>query len=160
MLAGLIAGAAWGVGARVAMRVVAVAAGERPEFSLGATLAILLFTAFVGVPAGLVFTAVRRFVSGPAWRQGLVFGVVVLLVLGTLLYRSPFQQEAVELGLLPLTIGMFGPLLLLAGVAVALVHGPLERRLPAGPLASVLILLGPIAYEVVLIVIAMTVRFD
>jgi hypothetical protein len=129
MLAGMIGGIVWGVGARAAMRAIVLTSHQLPQFSLGGTLMILLVGVFIGVPVGLAFLPVRRFVPGPLWRRGLVFGAVVLAVLGTLLYRSGFQEEAPDARALPLAIGLFGTLFVLLGAVVAWAYGELDRRL-------------------------------
>jgi hypothetical protein len=159
MLAGMIAGVVWGVGARAAMRVIALAAHQLPEFSLGGTLMIVLLGAAIGIPASLLFLAVRVIVHGPAWRQGLVFGGVVLLTLGSLLAVSVFREEADGLGVAPLAAGLFGALFVLFGLLVGLLVGPIERRVlggrPAGSLslARWLILATPVVYMVAIVVL-------
>jgi hypothetical protein len=91
-----------------------------------------MFGAFVGALAGLAYLATARIVGGSIWRRGLAFGSLALLALGGLLYSSPFKDEAAGLGQLPLTIALFAPLLVLFGLAVAIIYRALDRRLLAG----------------------------
>ena len=64
VLAGMLGGVVAGVGARIAMRVVALIASGVGSFSLGGTLAILLFGVIVGMPFGALFVGVRRWLPG------------------------------------------------------------------------------------------------
>jgi hypothetical protein len=166
MLAGMIGGIAWGVGARAAMRAIVLTTHQLPQFTLGGTLIILLVGVLFGVPAALVFVPVRRFMPGPAWRRGLVFGALVLAVVGTMLYRSGFQEEAPSASALSLAIGLFGALFVLFGLVVAWVHEPLNRRLLApgqGRVASILsalLLALPLVLEIGLISVMMLGLFE
>lgn len=155
LLGGMAGGVVWGIGARAAMRVIALVAHQRPEFSWGGTLAILLLGAFGGIAVSLPYLAVRRFVPGGWLRRGLIFGVIALLALGYLVYQSPpFQDESAATGQLWLAIALFAPLLVIYGTVVAAVYEPLDRRLlrgQSGRLQSALavaLLLLPVIYEV------------
>jgi hypothetical protein len=128
--AGLAAGLFWAVLARLAMRIMALLAGRTPEFSLEGTLLILLVGAFIGIPAGLLFVAIRRFLPGTARTKALGFGLLVLLVLGYPFYVGPLRGEAV-LGHETLAFVMFEGLLLVFGVAMAALAMWLDRRVPA-----------------------------
>ena len=72
LLAGMLGGVVAGVGARIAMRVVALIASGVGSFSLGGTLAILLFGVIVGMPFGALFVGVRRWLPGAAMWKGLI----------------------------------------------------------------------------------------
>src|SRR5215213_4038768 len=98
LLAGLVAGAvAGGVGARVAMRVVALVAGHNRDgqltdadavvgqITLEGTLFLLGAGAYLGLPGGLLYVAVRRWLPGAGIRKGLAFGGLLLLLFGSLI---------------------------------------------------------------------------
>ncbi len=128
--AGLVAGLLWGIGLRLAMRIMALLAGQSPEFSLGGTLIILLVGVFIGIPAGLIFVAIRKYLPGSGAWKSLMFGLLVLLVLGYPFYVGPLRGEAVP-GYEILAFVMFEGLLVVFGMAVAVVAGRLETYLPA-----------------------------
>ncbi|MGH2521200.1 MAG: hypothetical protein ACRDH2_01745, partial [Anaerolineales bacterium] len=109
-IAGMLGGLAAGAGARLAMRGVALLAGQPPGFTLGGTLAILLFGVILGLPFGALFASVRRWLPG-AWPwQGLIFGVILTLVF----VAPPFllTRPEGELAILPPLAGfsLFAPL--------------------------------------------------
>ena len=54
-LAGVTAGVVWSIGARLAMRIVALIDGREPEFSVGCTLVILIAGVMFGTPLALLF---------------------------------------------------------------------------------------------------------
>jgi hypothetical protein len=142
MLAGMAGGVVWGVGARAAMRAIALAAGHRPDFSWGGTLGILLLGAFVGGLAGLPYLAVRRLAPAGRGRRALAYCLLVMLTLGPLVYLSPpFQGEAASTGQLGLAVALFAPLLVILGWVVVAVTEALDRRLlrpGAGRIATAL----------------------
>ncbi len=155
LLAGMIGGVVWGVGARAAMRVVALAAGHRPDFSWGGTLGIVLLGAFCGVLVSLPYLAVRRVVPGGWRRRALAYGLLALLLLAAPVYLSPpFQQESKSTGQLGLAIALFAPLLSVFGASVAGVYEALDRRLlragqnRAVTVLGVALLLLPVLYTV------------
>lgn len=127
VLAGLVVGlVVGGTGARIAMRGVALMAGMQPEFSVGGTLAILVLGAILGVPAGLLFVAARRFLPVPARWKGLIFGLIC-----SLLFIAPFfLSPQGELALVSPLVGasLFGPIPILYAVALAVVVDRMERR--------------------------------
>ena len=79
-LAGLVLGAAWGVAARVWMRLVSTT----PEFSWEGTLGIIGLAAWLGALVGLATTALRQGRSG-WWRMAVVPGLVLFLSPGMVL---------------------------------------------------------------------------
>jgi len=157
-LSGFMGGIVWGIGARIAMRIVALAAHQPTEFSGGGTLMILMVGAFFGVPAGLIFAVLRRSVRGSALRQGIALGSLALLLLGPLIYQG-FRGEATDLNVVPLAIGLFGALFFVLGLATAFVYQPLDRRLLNGmqthgaAIGGSILLALPFVYEIVVIAI-------
>ena len=126
---GLAAGLVWGLAGRLAMRIMALVAGRPTEFSAGGTLLILLVGAFFGIPLGLLFIGVRRYLPGSDLRKSILFGLVVLLVLGYPFYLGPLRGETV-LGHETLAFVMFESLLVMFGVLIAAVASRLDRYTP------------------------------
>jgi hypothetical protein len=127
-LAGLVAGIlAVGFGARIAMRIVALVAGMRPNFSFEGTLIVLIFGATFGVIFGIVFVAVRRYLPLSGLRKGLMFGVILLL----LIIVPPFLLvSGGELALVPPLAGLavFGPIPIAYGILLAAAVQRFEQR--------------------------------
>jgi len=157
-LSGFMGGIVWGIGARIVMRIVALAAHQPTEFSGGGTLMILMVGAFCGMPVGLIFAALRRRVRGSAPRQGIALGSLVLLLFGPLIYQG-FRGEATDLEVVSLAIGLFGALFFVLGLATALVYRPLDHRLLNGSqnhsaaIGGSILLALPFVYEIVVIAI-------
>ena len=126
---GLIAGFGWGLGARLAMRIMAIAADRPTAFTLERTSFILLSGMFFGVPIGLIYCVVRKLVPGSGLRKGLSYGIVVLVCLAYPFYMGPLREEAV-LGYQWLAIILFGGLFLIVGIVVAAVFAWLDRVVP------------------------------
>jgi hypothetical protein len=130
LLSGMLGGVVWGIGARGAMRVIALAAEHYPEFSWGGTLMILMLGACMGILISLPYLAVRRLFRRGWLQRGLLYGLLVLLALGYLVYLSPpFQGEVAETGELGLAIALFAPLLVIYGIVVAAVYEFLDQRI-------------------------------
>ena len=127
--AGVAGGILWGILARVAMRVMALVAGRPTEISAEGTLLIILVGVFLGIPSGLVFVAIRRWLPHGLFLRACVFGLVVVSVLGYPFYVGPLRDEGI-LGHAYLAFFMFEGLLVLFGMAVAVVAAWLERRVP------------------------------
>lgn len=126
---GAIAGIVWALGARVAMRLVALQLEQPVSFSVAGTLLIVLFGLFFGIPLGLLLTASGRYLPRRTMWRGLVNGLLVLVALGYPFYLGPIRDEGSSTPLL-LSIVLFGGLLVLFGVVVSLANAGLERRLP------------------------------
>ena len=132
LLSGLIAGLTAGVGSRIAMRLVALDSGSEPAFSIGGTLFIILMGALLGVPLGLLFVAVRRWLPGPALVQGISFGVLSALLFLSLLVplllreTSELNSEIAGVNVL-LAINVFVTPLIVYGLTVAMAVELLER---------------------------------
>lgn len=124
-IAGVVAGVATGLMARLAMRFIVVLRGETPEFSLGGTAGILF--AFVLMAGALAMTyalVTRGFRRGPGpggW------ALVGLALLAGVLVVTPLRQE-ISRG--PAFVGLFIPVGLFLGWMAAWVGKRLTRRLP------------------------------
>ncbi len=137
ILAGMLGGVVAGVGARVAMRIVALATSGVGSFSLGGTLAILIVGVILGMPFGMLFVGVRRWLPGaPLWK-GLIFGAALALIF----VAPPFLliEPEGELALVsPLIgLGLFAPLPLAYGVVVAFAAERLGQKYATAPRQSV-----------------------
>jgi len=128
LLSGLIGGVMWGVGARIAMRIVALAAHQRPEFSIGGTMGILVIGAIFGTPLGLLFASIRRYVPCSTPRAGLLFGGLVLLLVSVPFYLGPLSDESSAGGRI-LAVALFGSLFVGFGMVVASAHQWLELHM-------------------------------
>lgn len=115
---GLLAGLLTGAAARIAMRIFALADGMEPTFSLEGTLTILLiFGVVLGVPLGVIYVRFWRPLTGISPRNGLAFGVLLLLVLVALPFMLIPSDEATLVRRL-IAIGSFVPVPLVYGLAV------------------------------------------
>ncbi len=133
VLSGIVGGIVAGVGARIAMRIVALIAEGQGSFSLGGTLAILLFGAVLGIVFGPLFVGVRRWLPGPAWLKGLTFGVA-----GAFIFIAPpffLVEPEGELAIVSPLVGfsLFGPLPVAFGLVVAPLTGWLDRKYQSAP---------------------------
>jgi hypothetical protein len=90
-LTGLVVGiAALGLGGRIAMRILAVAAHRPTHFGLGASLGILLIGGILGILASTPVAAVSR------WRTRRPVTVGVLYGTGLFLILIPMQPQAIR----------------------------------------------------------------
>ena len=115
-----------GIGGRIAMRVIARAAGLTPGFSLGGSSEVLFAGAWRGVVGGLFFATLRRF--GPENRFARVLllgGLLFAFSLATL--PASLRSLATELDVVPLALALFGGLFGLYGATVEWKRGPSAR---------------------------------
>lgn len=126
VLAGAAAGVLWGIGARGAMRAVALAAGDRTEFTVGGTAMILVAGAILGAVLGLIFAAVRRWLPGNGADQGSIAGsfLLVFLLLPLTLF-GPVEIDRVGL----VGLSSFGTLFIIFGASLGALLSRLDRRL-------------------------------
>lgn len=156
LLSGGLGGLVWGIGARIAMRVVALAAHQATDFSVGGTVGILMMGAIFGAPFGLLFATVRRWLPDTGPRTGLLFGGLVLLLMGLPFYLGPLAEEG-QNGNRLLAVGMFAALFIVFGMVVALVYPQLDRRMfggvqrRLGALAGLALLIATITIEAILV---------
>lgn len=119
VLACIGGGLVLGIGGRLVMLLIALAADITPGFSLGGTAEVLATGFIIGIPAGLFFIAVRKHIRVPGLWKGGLFGGILFLIL--VLIPPPAARSAVAgVGhrFLPLTISLFGPLFVTYGIVV------------------------------------------
>ncbi|MEA2593744.1 MAG: hypothetical protein QOF01_213 [Thermomicrobiales bacterium] len=154
LLAGLVAGfVAGGMGSRVAMRVVALVAGREHygevtdadaivgRITADGTGFLLFFGTFLGVPGGLLYVAVRRWVPGSGIRKGLAFGGLLLLLFGSLVIEGgnlDFRRFVPSY----LSVGLFASLFFLYGLIASAIVERLDRGGGSPPRGRILALGG------------------
>jgi hypothetical protein len=94
LLTGAAAGIVLGIGARLAMRMVAIATHFHPSASVEGTLGIILLGIIIGAAAGLIFAPLRHYLPSSQW-CGPLYGVAVMLLLVPFLL--PRLQDEVTL---------------------------------------------------------------
>ena len=139
--AGLVTGAAagaliGGIGARAAMRVVALLGEGIPSFSVGGTLGILLMGAMLGAIGGLGFAVVRRLLRLQASNRtsslrDVLAGAGYGAILSVLTVLPFFLSPTGELTLASPLVGaaLFGWIPLAYGLALGITTPWLERRM-------------------------------
>ena len=127
VLSGMGVGLAAAIGARIGMRLIAVALGRAPMFTT-ATFELLRDGLYDGILMGLLFVAIRRYLPGVGLVKGVAFGVL-LLALALQPFVLPFLGELQDAPVLGSTL--FAALFLATGIAEAAAVAGLERRLPA-----------------------------
>jgi hypothetical protein len=143
LAAGLVAGfLVVGLGGRLVMRVLGATSGDRAqgrlteadevvgEITFGGSLGFVLFVGLL-VPAGasLLYLAFRRFLPGPAWIGGLIFGLLLLATFGV---DDPLSSDNVDfkiLAPLPLAVTLVVVTALLFGVTFAALAARLDQRM-------------------------------
>jgi len=137
MLPGLVAGlVVGGVGSRVAMRIMTLTSEPATrgletdfgatvgEITLGGTLFLSIAGSVLGMAGGILYLAIRRLLPGKGWVHGLVFGTLLLALVGRLLV-APDNPDFATLSPAGLAVAMFAALPVLFG----LLFIPLHRRL-------------------------------
>ena len=144
VLVGMTAGAiAGGIGARIAMRLVAITAGPAAhglltenrsrvgEITASGTAGVLVAGALIGIFGGLLYVALeawlRRFGS---WR-GLVFGLLLLVFAAAVV--NPSNHDFRAFGSPVLNVVLFGVLFVPFGLLVAPLALWADQRFPAMP---------------------------
>ncbi len=128
LLSGLLSGMAVGVGARIAMRIVVDTTSRFPTFTPEGTLFVVLSGALLGMPIGVLYTALKQRLPGPVPVRGLLFGLILLGTAGLPLWGLP---PAGELQLSPeLGRRLFGALVIATGMLISLIEPALARRMP------------------------------
>lgn len=120
--AGGVGGVVAGGLARIAMRVVAILADERPEFSVGGTVGIVISFAILGIIAALPYLVVRRWLPAPSVVKGLGYGII----LAALICIPFFRAGEGEFGIVSPVVGaaLFAPI----GLCYSLALAPMLRR--------------------------------
>ena len=131
-ICGIAAGIITGIGARVAMRMVAEGVPDPirsiPMFTAEGTFVILGLAALAGTPFGALFAAIYDALPGPRRARGILFGVAMLVTIGPLFF-SAGRDEFITYERMVL----FSFLFPLFGVAAGLLLEPalrVARRLP------------------------------
>jgi hypothetical protein len=132
LAAGLAAGAVvGGLGGRVVMRLLFLANEETAGgitangnkvgvFTLGGTLGLILFVAlFMGVPAGMLYVVIRRWLGPTTVARGLVYGALLLVLTGSGASIDPDNFDFNLFGPAGLAVALFGMLPFGFGLAVA-----------------------------------------
>lgn len=91
-ICGIAAGMITGVGARIAMRMVADGVPDPirslPMFTAEGTAVILSLAALAGAPFGALFAAIHDALPNPRRARGLLFGVAMLVTIGPLFFTA------------------------------------------------------------------------
>jgi hypothetical protein len=117
--AGLLAGAATGVVARIMMRAFALADGMEPSFSIAGTIGVIaIFAVVLGAPLALGYFFLWRQLNLPESIRGLAYGGVLFIVLIAIPFMVIPSGEAVLRTRL-VAIASFLPVPLTYGLAVA-----------------------------------------
>jgi hypothetical protein len=118
----IIAGVILGVGGRLAMRAIGMAAGAPTAFSLGGSLEVVAFGALVGIPVAIVFLLARARSRTAAWWPGILIGLLVLLAF-VILPPGPARGAFASTRVTPIMV--FGPFVVLFaayGLTLELMH--------------------------------------
>ena len=129
-LAGIAAGVITGIGARIAMRLVAIGVadgvGVRPEFTLAGTVAIVASGAIAGAPFGAAYALIEPRLPRPARAHGAMYAALLLMFFGPVFFAT---EEFFSLG----RIALFTLLFLVFGLAVAAALPIAPRLAPRVP---------------------------
>lgn len=131
-LAGLATGAVVaGIGARLAMRAVAVLGGTRPGFTVDGTVAIMLLAGVMGLVVGAIYGVVRPFLPLRGMARGLALGAVLAALIALPFFRDP--QGELALATPALGAALFGAVGLAFALALeAILQRWDARRRPEG----------------------------
>jgi hypothetical protein len=158
--AGLTGGFVAGLLARTAMRVIALAtpgqSGLLTEngavvgaITSDGTAFVIVAGAFLGLPAGLVYLGIRRWLPAGRWPRSVAFGALSLCLGGGLIITAA-NPDFARLGTPGLDIAVFVLSFLVAGMAISVVAEWLDVRLPpTGPTDTSRLYLGVYAALVV-----------
>ena len=136
--AGFLSGAvALGIGARLAMRVVALIGGDADVgketdagFTVGDVTAFTIFLALLGGAAGafggMLYAAMRRRLAWAGRWRGLAFGSLVLVIFASPLIEGS-NPDFAEFGIPIVNIALFSVLFLFFGILIAPVYDDLQR---------------------------------
>jgi hypothetical protein len=145
IVVGIIVG---GLGSRLVMRVSAIAAGSGVqgvttangnrvgEITVGGTIALIIFAGvFTGIFGGLLYASLRPWLAPFARWRGLIFGLGVLGLAGSLILDAA-NSDFIILRPPLLNVAMFAALFLIFGIAIAPVFDRTLRALAEGSIVS------------------------
>ena len=152
MAVGIVVG---GLGSRLVMRLSAIAAGSGVqgittsngnrvgEITAGGTIALIIFSGlFTGLLGGLLYAALRPWLAPLGRWRGLLFGLGLLGLAGSLILDSA-NSDFIILQPPLLNVAMFAALFVIFGVALAPVFDRTLRWLAGGsPIAGAIAFLG------------------
>lgn len=144
MTAGIVAGiTVIGAGGRLAMRLLAVTAGDNAqgrlteadeivgEITVDGTIGFVIFNGVIGgIVGGALYLLVRRFLP-PRWPGGITFGVALLVVFGTTL--DPLRADNPDFDIVGpgwLALLVFASLAIAFGVVMSGLMAAVSRWLP------------------------------
>ncbi len=143
LAAGLAAGLlVAGLGGRLVMRILAATSGDRAqgrlteadevvgEITFGGSLGFVVFVGLL-LPAGasFIYLAARRFLPGPAWIGGIIYGLLLLATFGV---DDPLSSDNVDFKILrplPLAVALVVVTALLFGVTFAALAARLDSSM-------------------------------
>ena len=121
LLAGAVAGLViLGIGGRLAMWIIALAAGQAPRFSVGGSMTVVWLGALFGAPGGAIALALRRSVAWRPLARGAVLGGLGLAVALVVVGRQ-FEGPVTTPPVLFVVLGSFAVMFLAYGVVLTLV---------------------------------------
>ena len=137
-LAGATLGALFlGLGARIAMRLLAISIGRDTGFSLGGSLEVIAYGAIIGTITGALWALFHKWLAGPWWAHGTALGLIsyagTIATLPAHLADTarPFADQMTAV------LALFGLCFLLFGLTLARVSSGGSSRAragaPAGP---------------------------
>ena len=133
LLAGLAAGLFLGVTGRMVMRLLALAGGMRPGFSIEATLGVLLIGVIIGLVSGLIYAVLRAFLP-PFRGQGILYGLLwmgVLALLNQRLIQEEIASAADGRVMLVAALALFTLVFVIFGTILEMVSKRVEMGVPA-----------------------------
>jgi hypothetical protein len=122
----LVAGIAGGVGARLAMRVVALTDSDPgTTFTPGGTFGIVLVAVVLGAVVVAIYSLTQRYIRGSRTRKGLVLASVLVVFPGLLFVA----REALSIGRWWLNVPLFLGVDLLYALVISFTYAWLDRAL-------------------------------
>lgn len=125
-LAGLLAGALMGIGARISMRIVALFGNSQPDFTFVGTLGILMLFTLFGLPFGAIFTGLHPLVRLRMSIWGGIYGLIFAALVCIPFLNDPGGEFALASPWVGIVL--FAPLPLLGGLLLGIIMPRLERR--------------------------------
>ena len=118
IVCGGVGGLFVGIISRGSMRIVALQAGLKPDFSIDGTLSIIVIGVVIGALGGLVYGIILPFLPGAINRKGLTFGGTLSLLFILIIAFAPLEGELALVSRVAL-VGLFASLPLVYGFLMA-----------------------------------------